>query len=229
MNFGSDTVLSEGSKFMDLGLLSVNTMDEIGSLFVPTTRIRRLTDRFNWISPGHDISEATSDRASGTKAKNYYNFKSEFETGREKMADQDFGRQNYPISQPTLDLTPLGKNSTNRTTSPIDSIPVGTKTPDTMPLSQPTVFPEKNGKAHVPGDPNTYPSSSDASSNKPNSSNDSNYSKSKKKKRDKKKNCRKDKKYDLSDPPLSNYSDSSCDSDYRRKEHNRKSDRKRTR
>ena len=59
-----------------------------------------------------------------TKSKNHYNFKSDFETRREI---QDFGRQNYPVSSPTLDSTPLGTNNTNRTTSPIDSIPVGKK------------------------------------------------------------------------------------------------------
>ena len=57
------------------------------------------------------------------------------------------------MSLPTLDSTPLGTNMTNRTTSPIDSIPVGTKMPDPTP----TYFTEKNGKAHVPGDPDTDP------------------------------------------------------------------------
>ena len=46
------------------------------------------------------------------------------------MVDQDFGRQNDPMSRLTLDSTPLGKNTNNGTTSPIDSIPLGTKTPE---------------------------------------------------------------------------------------------------
>ena len=69
---------------MDFGLSYINTMDELRSVFVPTARIGRLTDGSNWLLPGHDISEATVDRTSRTKAKNHYNFKSEFETGREK-------------------------------------------------------------------------------------------------------------------------------------------------
>ena len=55
---------------------------------------------------------------------------------------------------------------TNGTTSPIDSIPVGTKTSESKPLTSPTDFPEQNGKARVPGDPDPDPSSSDSSPNK---------------------------------------------------------------
>ena len=138
MNFGSYTVLSESSNFMGFGLSSVNTTDKLGSVFIPTTRNRRPTDGSNWILPGHDISEATVDRVSGKKAKNHYNFKSEFETRRDNILDQYFGRQSNPISRPTLDLTPFGMNTTNRTTSPIDSILVRTKTPEPTPLTLPT-------------------------------------------------------------------------------------------
>ena len=126
MNFGSDTVLSKSPKFMNFGLSSVKTTGELGYVFVPTTRVRRPTNGSNYIPPSHAISEATVDRASKAKAKNHYNFKSDFETRREI---QDFGRQNDPMSRPTLDLTPLGTNTTNVTMSPIESIPVQTKTP----------------------------------------------------------------------------------------------------
>ena len=103
MNFGSDTVLSESPDFMDFGLSSVNTTDELGSVFVPTTNVGRSKDGYNCLPPGYNISESTVDRVIGTKAKNHYNFKSEFETRRDKMFDQDFGRQNDPMSRPTLD------------------------------------------------------------------------------------------------------------------------------
>ena len=76
MNFGSDTVFSKSPNFMDFGLSPVNTMDELGSVFVPTTRIRRPTDGSNCIPPGHYTSDATSDRVRRTRAKNNYNFKS---------------------------------------------------------------------------------------------------------------------------------------------------------
>ena len=137
------------------------------------------------------------------------------------MVDQDFGRQNDPMSRPTFDSTPLGTNTTNGTTSPIDSIPVGTKTPEPTQLILPIEFPEQNGKAHVSGDPDPDPSLPDSSSKKYNSSNDSNSSKSKKNKRDKKKKCRKDKKVDSSDLSSSNDSYSSYVSDYRHKQRKR--------
>ena len=147
----------------------------------------------------HFISEATADRVSRKKAKNQYNFKSEFETRREKVVDQDFGHQNNPMSQPPLELTPLGTNTTNGTTLPSDPISVRTKYPKPMSPELPT---------DSPGDPDADPSLSD-SSNKSNLTNDRNSSKQKKKKHDKKKNLRNDKKYDSSDPSSSGDSDSS--------------------
>ena len=78
MNFGSDAVLSKSPNFMDFGLSSVNIIDELGSVFVPTNRIGRPTYGSNCIPTGHCISEATEDRVSRMNAKNHYDFKSEF-------------------------------------------------------------------------------------------------------------------------------------------------------
>ena len=86
---------------MDFGLSSVNKTDELKSVFIPTSRSGSPTDGSLCLPPGHDISVAAADIVSGTKAKNHYNFKIEFETRRDKMVDQDFGRQNYPMSRPT--------------------------------------------------------------------------------------------------------------------------------
>ena len=97
MNFVSDTVLSKSPNFMDFGLSSVNRTDELGSIFIPTTRSIRKMYGSNWLPPGHDISKATEVRVSGTKSKENHNFKSEFETRREKMVYQYFGRQNIPM------------------------------------------------------------------------------------------------------------------------------------
>ena len=124
MNLGSETVLSKSPDFMDFGLTPVNKNDELGSFFVPTDRVGRSTDGSNWLPIGNNISEDTADKVSGNKAKNNYNFKSEYETRRGEIADHDFGRQNDPTSPPTLDSTHLGTNTTNVTTSPIDLIPV---------------------------------------------------------------------------------------------------------
>ena len=133
---------------------------------------------------------------SRTRLYHNYDFNSDFETRREEVVDQDFGHQNDSMSQPPLYLTPLGINTTNRTTSPSDSIPDRTKSPEPTPLTlitdspaPPTDFPEQNGKADVPGDPDPEPSLSNALSKKSNSSNYTNSSQSNKKKLDKKKNC----------------------------------------
>ena len=68
------------------------------------------------------------------------------------------------MSQPILDSTPFGTNTTNRTTSPIDLIQVTTKMPETTPQTRPTDFPslptdlpEQNGKTNVPGGLDPYP------------------------------------------------------------------------
>ena len=56
------------------------------------------------------------------------------------------------MSRLPLDSTPLGTNTTNGTTSHINSIPVGTKTPEPTPLTQPTEFPnQKWENAHTRG------------------------------------------------------------------------------
>ena len=86
--------------------------------------------------------------------------------------------------RPPLDSTPLGKNTNNRKTSPIESIPVGTKMPEPTPLIPPMDLPtlttdltKQNGKAQIPGDPDPDPSLSDSSFKKSNPSNDINSSK----------------------------------------------------
>ena len=88
------------------------------------------------------MREATDDREGRMKAKNHYNFKSEFEIRRDKLLYQYFGCQNDPTSRPPLELIHLGTNTTNGTTSPSDSIPFVKKTPKPMPLTIPTNLPE---------------------------------------------------------------------------------------
>ena len=76
--------------------------------------------------------------------------KTDFETRRE---NQDFGRKNNYMIQPTLELTNIGLNMTKGATLPIDSLPIRTKLSEPTTLTQPTCFPEQNGKAHIPGGP----------------------------------------------------------------------------
>ena len=123
INFGSDAVLTESPNFVNLGLASVHTPDKLGSVFIPTTRIGMQTDGSNWLPTSNCIGEVTLDKVSRTGSEQDYNVKTDFETRRE---NQNFGRQNKSMSRQFLDSTPLG-GTTNRTTSPIESIPVEKK------------------------------------------------------------------------------------------------------
>ena len=121
----------------------------------------------------------------GTRSEQNYSYKTDFNIWR---GNQDFGRQNISMSRPPLDSTHIGINTTNETTSPIDSIPVETKMPEPMPLkrpmessiqstessTRPTYYAKQKVKAHVPEDPESDPSSSDSPPSEDYSSNDSN-------------------------------------------------------
>ena len=132
INFGSDAVFTEIPNFVNLGLASVHTSDELGSVSIPTTIILTPTDGSNWLPTSHSIGEVTADRVSRTGSEQDNNSKTDFETRRE---NQYFGRQNNSMSRPHLDSAPLGKDTTNRTMSPIDSIPVGKKMPEPTPIT----------------------------------------------------------------------------------------------
>ena len=58
----SDAVLTESPNFMNLGISSVHISNELGSVFIPTTIIKRPTDVSNWPPLGHIIGEVTVDR-----------------------------------------------------------------------------------------------------------------------------------------------------------------------
>ena len=82
MNFGSNAVLTLNPNLIDLGIVSVNTTDTLGSGSVPTTRFVLPTGRYDGIRHGHDIEEATADRVSETRANSNYILKSDFESMR---------------------------------------------------------------------------------------------------------------------------------------------------
>ena len=165
VNFTRDIVMTKSTDFLNLRLSAVHTSDELRSVSIPTTRIRRPTDGSNWLPPGHLIDELIAYRMNRARSEQNYSSKTDFETERE---NQYFERQNISMSQLPLDSTPFGTNTTNLTTSPIGYIPVGTKMPEpepqTRPMDSPTLSTnssEQNKKAHVPWDPDPDPSSSD--------------------------------------------------------------------
>ena len=144
-----------------------------------------------------------------TRSELEYSYKTDFQHWRK---NQDFGRQNISLSCPPLDSMNIVMNTTNITTSPIDFIPIGEKTPEPTPRTRPTKFStrptesstqptnssKQKGKAHVPADLESDPSLSDSSLRESYSLADSNYRKYKSKKLNTKKKNRKHQKQDLS-------------------------------
>ena len=78
MNFASDTVFSKSPNFMDLGLSSVDTTDELRSVFTTTTRIDSENHESYWILRSLCISKSSADRVSSKKEKNHYNIENDF-------------------------------------------------------------------------------------------------------------------------------------------------------
>ena len=93
------------------------------------------------------------------------------------------------MSQPPLDLTPIGTNTTNEKISHLDSTPIGKKKPYPKPVTWTTELPKhkgKPGKEYVLEEPDSDLLSSDLSSSESDSSNDSKYRKFEIKNRNKK-------------------------------------------
>ena len=83
MKFTRDAVLTEIPNFMNLGLSSVHTLDELGSFSIPGTRIGSNISGSNWLPPGYLIGEVTPAIMSRTRSKKKHNSKTYFETRRE--------------------------------------------------------------------------------------------------------------------------------------------------
>ena len=112
-----DTDLTKSPNFVNLGLSSIHTSDELWSVFILTTRIGTPADGSNLLPPGHFIGEFTQDKVIRTGSDQDYNAKTNFGSMR---VNQYFGRQSNPLSQPPLDLNPLGTNTTNGKFLPMD-------------------------------------------------------------------------------------------------------------
>ena len=82
MSLTPDAVLTKSPNFMNIGLLSVHTLDELGSFFIPTTRFGRPMAGSKWLLPGHLIGEVSADRVIRTRLEQKYNPKTDFETRR---------------------------------------------------------------------------------------------------------------------------------------------------
>ena len=59
-NFSSNVVQTKAPQFVDLGLLDVNTSNELGVLSTPAIRIIRPTDGSNWSVTDHVFGRVTA-------------------------------------------------------------------------------------------------------------------------------------------------------------------------
>ena len=71
--------------------------------------IRRPTDGSHWSAPDHVFGEATVVGMSESKSDHEYNYKAGFKIWKE---NQEFERQKISMSQPPLDSTTIGTNTT---------------------------------------------------------------------------------------------------------------------
>ena len=68
VDFTSNAVGTEAPEFMHLGLLELNTSDELRSFDTPVTKVGRLMDVSNWSETGHVFEEITTAGMSGTRS-----------------------------------------------------------------------------------------------------------------------------------------------------------------
>ena len=198
MDFASNVVGTEAPNLEDFGLPSVNALEEVNIFSNPANRIIRAYVRNPLVYSESCSGKATVVGMSATRSELDYSYKTDFQNWKE---NQYFGRQNILMSQPPLDSTTIDTNTTDRTMSQIELIPIK-KTPEITPQTQPTESStrltelskrptdssKRKGKLHVPADPDSEPSLSELSPSKYNFLTDINYSKPEGKKHNKKKN-----------------------------------------
>ena len=93
VSFASNSVFGKNPKFVDLGLSPAHTADNFKSIFVPATRLGRLTDKSDGLTSSHGIAKVTADRASEAKAYSDYIKNSKFETMNVFEIENNYGAQ----------------------------------------------------------------------------------------------------------------------------------------
>ena len=78
MNLTVDPVQTQTLQFVDLGISTINTLDEGSSLSTPDIRIRRPTDSYHWSAPNYIFGEATAVVVSEEKSDYDYYYKTVF-------------------------------------------------------------------------------------------------------------------------------------------------------
>ena len=124
MNLTEDTVQTHTPQFVDLGLSTINALDEGSGISTPATRILSPTDGAHWGAPTNILVETTSIGVSKAKSDYDYNYKIYFQIWNE---NKEFECQNISRSQLPMDLTPVGMKMSDAKISPSDSTAIGEK------------------------------------------------------------------------------------------------------
>ena len=74
VDFMNNVVRTKAPHFVDLGLLSINALDEVNIFGTPPIRIIRPKYGPNWSVPDHVFGEATAVETSTTRPEQYYSF-----------------------------------------------------------------------------------------------------------------------------------------------------------
>ena len=87
MNFAADIVQTQATQLMDLGIPTINILNESGVLSTPATRIRSPAYGSHWRAPDHVFGEATAVGMSAATSDSDYNYKTYFENLERKSGD----------------------------------------------------------------------------------------------------------------------------------------------
>ena len=82
MNLAVDPVQTQTPQFVDLGILTIYSLDEGRGLSTPTTIIRRPADGSHWSAPNHIFGETIAIEVSEAKSDYDYNYKTKFKFGK---------------------------------------------------------------------------------------------------------------------------------------------------
>ena len=110
------------AQFVNNGLSAVDALNKSYGIWIPATRIRRSPDVTHWsvadhaIGKGSAVGEYVGDKSEYSEEK----YKIDFEIWMEDFKLQ-FERRNIERSQPPLDYTPVGAETSDTNTPAMDS------------------------------------------------------------------------------------------------------------
>ena len=87
----SNVIQTEAPKFVDLGILAINTSNKLGVIGPTDTMIRRPMDGYHWFMPDHVFGEATAVGMSAVRSDQDYSYKTDFEILRENQECSKIG------------------------------------------------------------------------------------------------------------------------------------------